>query len=319
MKTTLKQGFELWWKLAQKWFAGQFDALRTTVANIDLSRIIDSIKSLRTDLAAVKMNVASVKTDVADVTSSVEDVKSAVENIDFSELAKQETAEQIQLLASMATEPAVVYDETTRRLTFRLFTIKQFEDITIETEQGDAQFMLTIEPDTATNPKVYLDFTDNSPGELSGRGVATVDKVVYNDNYILNVSITLPEDIELSAVFIDGSECDLLEDLQWRVADIQRKIANVSIDLSPVAKEATTAKEAHLNELRQFFGLPQALPEYTALTPAEAIAIARDCQYNVMGTDWPIPTWLPTGVTEAQVESAAEGLGIPYHEPTQTA
>lgn len=59
--------------------------------------------------------------------------------------------------------------------------------------------------------------------------------------------------------------------------------------------------------------------EYTALTPAEAIAIARDCQYNVMGTDWPIPTWLPTGVTEAQVESAAEGLGIPYHEPTQTA
>lgn len=74
-----------------------------------------------------------------------------------------------------------------------------------------------------------------------------------------------------------------------------------------------------INLLLQFFGLPQALPEYTALTTAEAIAIARDCQYNVMGTDWPIPTWLPTGVTEAQVESAAEGLGIPYHEPTQTA
>ena len=67
-----------------------------------------------------------------------------------------------------------------------------------------------------------------------------------------------------------------------------------------------------------FFNITEAT-EYTALTPAEAIAIARDCQYNVMGTDWPIPTWLPTGVTEAQVESAAEGLGIPYHEPTQTA
>ena len=67
-----------------------------------------------------------------------------------------------------------------------------------------------------------------------------------------------------------------------------------------------------------FFNITEAT-EYTALTPAEAIAIARDCQYNVMGTDWPIPTWRPTGVTEAQVESAAEGLGIPYHEPTQTA
>ena len=70
--------------------------------------------------------------------------------------------------------------------------------------------------------------------------------------------------------------------------------------------------------LLDFFGITGAT-EYTALTSAEAIAIARDCQYNVMGTDWPIPTWLPTGVTEAQVESAAEGLGIPYHEPTQTA
>lgn len=73
-----------------------------------------------------------------------------------------------------------------------------------------------------------------------------------------------------------------------------------------------------LAAIMQFFNITEAT-DYTALTPAEAIAIARDCQYNVMGTDWPIPTWLPTGVTEAQVESAAEGLGIPYHEPTQTA
>ena len=70
--------------------------------------------------------------------------------------------------------------------------------------------------------------------------------------------------------------------------------------------------------IANWLGITEAT-EYTALTPAEAIAIARDCQYNVMGTDWPIPTWLPTVVTEAQVESAAEGLGIPYHEPTQTA
>ena len=85
-------------------------------------------------------------------------------------------------------------------------------------------------------------------------------------------------------------------------------------DLPPEYLESTD--DAH--NLASFFNITEAT-EYQALTPAEAIAIARDCQYNVMGTDWPIPTWLPTGVTEAQVESAAEGLGIPYHEPTQTA
>lgn len=104
-----------------------------------------------------------------------------------------------------------------------------------------------------------------------------------------------------------------------------------NIDFSTLAKQGTdqTATLTAIKELlagggddahnlASFFNITEAT-EYTALTPAEAIAIARDCQYNVMGTDWPIPTWLPTGVTEAQVESAAEGLGIPYHEPTQTA
>ena len=95
-------------------------------------------------------------------------------------------------------------------------------------------------------------------------------------------------------------------------------------DVTP-AKAAILEALSHISPedpysqaLASFFNITEAT-EYTALTSAEAIAIARDCQYNVMGTDWPIPTWLPTGVTEAQVESAAEGLGIPYHEPTQTA
>jgi hypothetical protein len=101
-------------------------------------------------------------------------------------------------------------------------------------------------------------------------------------------------------VSIDGVDENLLEaDINWRLADIQKGIGAAQ-------------------NVANWLGITEAT-EYTALTPAEAIAIARDCQYNVMGTDWPIPTWLPTGVTEAQVESAAEGLGIPYHEPTQTA
>lgn len=160
----------------------------------------------------------------------------------------------------------------------------------------------------------------------------------------------------LSAKF-DSISIDLtpvenkLDDVKSDVADVKTAVEN--IDFSTLAKEqtltnalqsvltalnpkattndVTTAKDAILEALSHispedpysqalasFFNITEAT-EYQALTPAEAIAIARDCQYNVMGTDWPIPTWLPTGVTEAQVESAAEGLGIPYHEPTQTA
>ena len=122
--------------------------------------------------------------------------------------------------------------------------------------------------------------------------------------------------------------------LLQKSAAIIEAISGIHIDIPDniaTKDDVTAAKQAILDALSHispedpysqalaaFFNITEAT-EYTALTPAEAIAIARDCQYNVMGTDWPIPTWLPTGVTEAQVESAAEGLGIPYHEPTQTA
>ena len=122
--------------------------------------------------------------------------------------------------------------------------------------------------------------------------------------------------------------------LLQKSAAIIEAISGIHIDIPEniaTKDDVTAAKQAILEALSQiqpedpysqalaaFFNITEAT-EYTALTSAEAIAIARDCQYNVMGTDWPIPTWLPTGVTEAQVESAAEGLGIPYHEPTQTA
>lgn len=99
---------------------------------------------------------------------------------------------------------------------------------------------------------------------------------------------------------------------------IEEKVDEVKSDVADVKTAVENINVESADQVASFFNITEAT-EYTALTPAEAIAIARDCQYNVMGTDWPIPTWLPTGVTEAQVESAAEGLGIPYHEPTQTA
>ena len=70
--------------------------------------------------------------------------------------------------------------------------------------------------------------------------------------------------------------------------------------------------------IMQYLGVPASI-SYTELTKAEIIAIARDCQYGVMGTSWPIPSYLPTGVTEANVQSAAQALGITYHAPTSNA
>ena len=128
----------------------------------------------------------------------------------------------------------------------------------------------------------------------------TTAKVLYSPMKINNVS---------SVTYSNGTLTITLADTVPALAAGDKLLIKVYSDLDPSA-------DAH--NLASFFNITEAT-EYTALTPAEAIAIARDCQYNVMGTDWPIPTWLPTGVTEAQVESAAEGLGIPYHEPTQTA
>ena len=76
--------------------------------------------------------------------------------------------------------------------------------------------------------------------------------------------------------------------------------------------------DGKLELIMQYLGVPASI-SYTELTKAEAIAIARDCQYGVMGTSWPIPSYLPTGVTEANVQSAAQALGITYHAPTSNA
>ena len=124
---------------------------------------------------------------------------------------------------------------------------------------------------------------------------------------IAGIHIDIPEDIATE------------EDVTAAKQAILTAIANSKQDIL-TALGQIQPDDPYSRALAAFFNITAEYdPDYTPLTAAEAIAIARDCQYNVMGTDWPIPTWLPTGVTEAQVESAAEGLGIPYHEPTQTA
>ena len=83
-------------------------------------------------------------------------------------------------------------------------------------------------------------------------------------------------------------------------------------DLPPEYLESTD--DAH--NLASFFGITAAT-QYTALTDAEVIACCRDEQYNIMGDAWPIPAWLPDGLTEQDIQTAATALGITYHAPTE--
>ena len=121
--------------------------------------------------------------------------------------------------------------------------------------------------------------------------------------------------------------------------DIKDAITN--IDFSALAKQGTNANATltailealtggddpspdipegvaeRLAMILEFFGITAAT-QYTALTDAEVIACCRDEQYNVMGDAWPIPAWLPDGLTEQDIQTAATALGITYHAPTET-
>ena len=194
---------------------------------------------------------------------------------------------------------------------------------------------------------------DDVAKETTSQAILTAVGNIHIDTSDLAKEQTLTAGIQ--AIIQDLAPKATKTQLDNATAQIIEAISHIDIDTSTLAKEATltavqqavltalspkattsdvnNAKQAILDALGQiqpddpysralaaFFNITAEYdPDYTPLTAAEMIAIARDCQYNVMGTDWPIPTWLPTGVTEAQVESAAEGLGIPYHEPTQTA
>lgn len=186
-------------------------------------------------------------------------------------------------------------------LTLYMYTLKQLEDMRIQTNEGTVRFSIATD-----QQEYYLSFSSDSPEAIANQPIEDDSVVMYDEEEIFKEEvITFPTGWTISGVYLAGIDGNLLgEGDAWRLAEILKRIGEGGGD------------DAH--NLASFFNITEAT-EYTALTPAEAIAIARDCQYNVMGTDWPIPTWLPTGVTEAQVESAAEGLGIPYHEPTQTA
>lgn len=159
---------------------------------------------------------------------------------------------------------------------------------------------------------VQLTGTDDEKKRFLTESLRLIIDETATEVYCSSMQKSRIDEISLS---VPGHVCGIrFTAPEGKISNIENHQFTVEFDFGDTPADASKSADI----VASFFNITEAT-EYTALTSAEAIAIARDCQYNVMGTDWPIPTWLPTGVTEAQVESAAEGLGIPYHEPTQTA
>ena len=128
----------------------------------------------------------------------------------------------------------------------------------------------------------------------------TKAKIVFTPMVINNISAT----------FVLGT-------LTITLAESAPTIATGDALFIKIYTDAETISGDYSELLAEFFGITAAT-QYTALTDAEVIACCRDEQYNVMGDDWPIPAWLPDGLTEQDIQTAATALGITYHAPTET-
>ena len=127
---------------------------------------------------------------------------------------------------------------------------------------------------------------------------------------------TMLQEFALTLEAIAGIHIDIPENLA--TSDDVTAAKNAIIYAINNYDTSALAKQEQLLWLNQFLGITGST-SYTALTAAECIAIKRYDQVQVYGQDTIIPSWKPQGVTEAQVESAAEGLGITYYPPTQNA
>lgn len=139
-----------------------------------------------------------------------------------------------------------------RGVMFHFITLAQMEKMHIRiegTETGTLGFTLT-----TNNVGFELRFSADSPQAFAGELVYD-DSIDIVDYVFGDLLVEIPTGYNVLWVDIDGVDENLLEaDINWRLADIQQKATGVA----------------------QFFGLPQALPEYHAMTEAEVLEIADE-------------------------------------------
>ena len=65
--------FALWWRLAKSWFTGQFNAVKTAVANINLTSVTTAIGQAKQEIIAavegIDPYVALTSSELDDITS----------------------------------------------------------------------------------------------------------------------------------------------------------------------------------------------------------------------------------------------------------
>lgn len=187
-------------------------------------------------------NITAVETYViaseANATANKEAIIEAVNNAqpDLSSVAKQGTnadATNTDILEAIqqgggGLKPSVLLDSATNTLTFRLFTLQQMEDVKIffSGVSSPAKFVVTTDEDD-----FFLNFSNDSPEGLAGEYVLDDAVEMYTDKWLLNIVVEIPSTFTIASVYIEGADCNLLEDTQWRDADIQRDVKNMDAKL----------------------------------------------------------------------------------------
>ena len=111
-----------------------------------------------------------------------------------------------------------------------------------------------------------LRFSADSPQEIAGQLILDDSIDIVNDVFE-SVLVELPASYEVSRVYLDGVDANLLEaDINWRLADIQKRIGE-------------GGEDPYSQAVAEFFGLPQALPEIEVATEQEV----KDINDDVMG------------------------------------
>jgi hypothetical protein len=146
---------------------------------------------------AASIDFTPVEEKLDEVNDNVADVKTAVE--------KQQLTPTAEINGS--------------NVLFHFVTLAQMEKMHISITAGFIGFTLTKGEDD-----FELRFSADSPQEIAGQLVLDDSIDMVNDVFE-SVLVELPSSYEVRGVYIDGVDANLLEsDINWRLADIQKRI-----------------------------------------------------------------------------------------------
>ena len=145
-------------------------------------------------------------------------------------------------------------------LIFHFVTLQQMTMMHVSVSGGSIGFELTEDEED-----FQLRYSQSSPSPLAGE-IIYEDSIAIKDYVFGSIPVAMNGNTA-TFVTIDGVDANLLEaDINWRLADIQKRIGE-------------GGEDPYSQALAQFFGLPEALPQFTYATEQEV----KDINDDVMG------------------------------------